>query len=71
MLPVVLGASVGQTSRARPAFIAAGFALAFAGVALLFSVFTSVLGLSQDTLRQAAIVMLLAFGLLMLWPQPF
>jgi cytochrome c-type biogenesis protein len=71
MLPVVLGASVGQTSRARPAFIAAGFALAFAAVALLFSVFTSVLGLSQDTLRQAAIVMLLAFGLLMLWPQPF
>jgi cytochrome c-type biogenesis protein len=71
MLPVVLGASVGQTSRARPAFIAAGFALSFAAVALLFSVFTSVLGLSQDTLRQAAIVMLLAFGLLMLWPQPF
>ncbi|ROZ64519.1 cytochrome c biogenesis CcdA family protein [Ramlibacter sp. WS9] len=71
MLPVVLGASVGQTSRARPAFIAAGFALAFASVALLFSVFTSVLGLSQETLRQAAIAMLLAFGLLMLWPQPF
>ncbi len=71
MLPVVLGASIGQTSRARPAFIAAGFALSFASVALLFSVFTSVLGLSQDTLRQAAIAMLLAFGLLMLWPQPF
>lgn len=71
MLPVVLGASVGQTSRARPAFIAVGFALAFAAVALLFSAFTSVLGLSQETLRQAAIAMLLAFGLLMLWPQPF
>jgi cytochrome c-type biogenesis protein len=71
MLPVVLGASVGQTSRARPAFIAAGFALAFSAMALLFSVFTSVLGLSQETLRQAAIAMLLAFGLLMLWPRPF
>jgi len=71
MLPVVLGASLGQTSRARPAFIAAGFALAFTAMALLFSLFASVLGLSQDTLRQGAIVMLLAFGLLMLWPRPF
>jgi cytochrome c-type biogenesis protein len=71
MLPVVLGASVGQTSRARPAFIALGFALAFSAMALLFGVFTSVLGLSPDVLRQAAIAMLLAFGLLMLWPRPF
>ena len=71
MLPVVLGASVGQTSRLRPAFIAAGFALAFSAVALLFSVFSQVIGLSQETLRQAAIAMLLAFGLLMLWPRPF
>jgi cytochrome c-type biogenesis protein len=68
MLPVVLGASVGAERRSRPLFIALGFALAFAGVVLLFSSFTQVLGLSHDTLRNAAAVMLLGFGVLMLWP---
>lgn len=68
MLPVVLGAAVGAQRRSRPLFIALGFALAFAGVVLLFSSFTQVLGLSHDTLRNAAAVMLLGFGVLMLWP---
>lgn len=71
MLPVVLGTSMGQTSRSRPAFIALGFVLAFSGFALLFGVFATVLGLSQDTLRNAAIVLLLVFGVLMLWERPF
>lgn len=68
MLPVVLGVSVGARRRTRPIFIALGFALAFAGVVLLFSSVTHVLGLSQETLRSAAAVMLLGFGLLMMWP---
>src|SRR3989344_2239162 len=48
MLPVVLGASVarGPAQRTRPLFIALGFALSFAAVALLFSSFTQVLGVS-------------------------
>lgn len=71
MLPILFGTSVGQTSRARPIFIAAGFTFAFAGTALLFSAFSHALGLSQDTLRDIAIVLLMAFGLLMVWPRPF
>jgi len=71
MLPVVLGASVGQHDRSRPLFIALGFALSFAGVALLFNAFSQVLGLSQDALRQLAVVLLLVFGALMVWPRPF
>lgn len=71
MLPVVLGASVGQRHPARPVFIALGFALAFTVVALLFSAFAHVLGLTQDGLRQGAAVLLLVFGLLMVWPRPF
>ncbi|MEP6790285.1 MAG: cytochrome c biogenesis CcdA family protein [Ramlibacter sp.] len=71
MLPVVLGASVGQNDRTRPVFIAAGFSLAFCAVALAFSSFTHVLGLSQDTLRDAAALMLLLFGALMIWRAPF
>lgn len=68
MLPVVLGASVGSQQRSRPLFIALGFALAFAGAVLLFSTFTQVLGLSHGALRNAAALMLLCFGVLMLWP---
>lgn len=68
MLPVVLGASLGAQPRTRPLFIALGFALAFAAVVLVFSSFTQVLGLSPDGLRNVAAVMLLGFGVLMVWP---
>lgn len=74
MLPVVLGASVSGTDsaqRTRPLFIALGFALSFAAVALLFSSFTQVLGVSQEGLRRFAAVMLLVFGVLTVWPRPF
>jgi cytochrome c-type biogenesis protein len=73
MLPVVLGASVagGTAQRTRPLFIALGFALSFAAVALLFSSFTHVLGVSPEGLRRFAAVMLLVFGVLMVWPKPF
>lgn len=71
MLPVVLGASVGQQDRTRPIFIAVGFALAFSAVGLLFAGFSRVLGLSQDSLRDFAALMLLLFGVLMIWQAPF
>lgn len=73
MLPVVLGASVagGPAQRTRPLFIALGFALSFAAVALLFNSFTQVLGVSPEGLRRFAAVMLLVFGVLTVWPKPF
>ncbi len=71
MLPILLGTSVGQTSRARPVFIALGFTLSFSALALVFGLFSSAFDLDQDTLRNAAIVMLMGFGVLMIWPQPF
>jgi cytochrome c biogenesis protein CcdA len=71
VLPVLLGASIGQRSRARPVFIALGFATSFAGAVLLFSAITQIAGVDAATLRTAAIVMLTIFGVLMIWPQPF
>ncbi len=71
MLPVVLGASVGHHHRARPVFIALGFALAFGSVALLFNLFSHVLGLTPDGLRNLATALLLVFGVLMIWSTPF
>lgn len=70
MLPILFGASVGRTSRTRPLFIAFGFIVSFAILALIFGVFSDLLGLSADTLRDAAVVLLLLFGLLMVWPRP-
>lgn len=71
MLPILFGASVAQTSRTRPLFIALGFILSFATVAFVFGIFTETLGLSADGLRDAATVLLLVFGVLMIWPRPF
>jgi cytochrome c-type biogenesis protein len=71
MLPIVLGASVGHRDPLRPVLITVGFAVTFSLVAFLFGLFPSVLGLSQDTLRDAAAIMLGMFGVLMLWRRPF
>ena len=71
MLPILLGASVGQTSRARPVMIAAGFVLSFSLVALALSAITRVFDFDPNVLRSAAAVLLAGFGLLMLWPAPF
>ena len=71
MLPILLGASVGQTSRARPAFITLGFVVAFSAVALVFGAFAESIGASEDVLRDVAIVLLLIFGALMVMPHLF
>src|SRR3954463_14511875 len=70
MLPILLGASVGQTSRLRPLFITLGFVLAFSAAALAFGAFAESLAESAEALRDAAILLLLMFGLLMIFPHP-
>jgi cytochrome c biogenesis protein CcdA len=55
---------------ARPLLITIGFAATFGLMAFLFGLFPTVLGLSQDTLRDAASIMLIVFGVLMIWPHP-
>ena len=72
MLPILLGASVGQTGKLRPAMIALGF------VALVFRRRPAA-GRDHPTsstsiptcLRTGAAILLLGFGLLMIWPAPF
>jgi cytochrome c biogenesis protein CcdA len=71
MLPILLGASVGQTGKARPAMIALGFVMSFSIVALLLSAITRVFDFDPNHLRNAAAILLLGFGLLMIWPAPF
>jgi cytochrome c-type biogenesis protein len=71
MLPIIVGAAIGQTSRARPLFVALGFVLAFSSVALIFGAFADALGAGNSALRSLAAVLLMAFGALMVWPHPF
>jgi len=71
MLPIILGSSVGKNSKTRPLFIALGFVLSFVAISLLFSVFTRVLGLSQNTIQYIGASLLLIFGLFLLVPRLF
>jgi cytochrome c biogenesis protein CcdA len=71
VLPILLGASVGQTGNARPAMIALGFVISFSAVALALSAITRIFDFDPNLLRTAAAVLLLGFGLLMIWPAPF
>src|SRR5450759_348766 len=71
MLPILLGASVGQTGKARPAMIALGFVMSFSAAALLLSAITRLFDFDPNGLRTGAAGLLLGFGLLMIGPAPF
>src|SRR6202166_1226097 len=71
MLPILLGASVGQTGKARPAMIALGFVISFSAAALALSAITRIFDFDPNVLRTGAAILLLGFGLLMIWPAPY
>jgi cytochrome c biogenesis protein CcdA len=71
VLPILLGASIGQRAGARPAFIAAGFVVSFAFVALALNAVATALHFDPDALRTTGLVLLVIFGLLMIWPPAF
>lgn len=70
MLPIILGASLGQANRLRPVFITLGFILAFTAAALIFGAASGGLALDQNDLRGIAIALLALFGGLMIWRAP-
>ena len=71
MLPILLGASIGREGRLRPLMIALGFVVSFSAVALLLGALTRLFDFDPNVLREAAAILLLGFGLLMLFPAPF
>ena len=68
VLPILLGSALGNHGRSRPIFMALGFIATFALITLVFHFVTSLAGLDADQLRNAAIVLLAGFGVLLLWP---
>jgi cytochrome c biogenesis protein CcdA/thiol-disulfide isomerase/thioredoxin len=71
MLPILLGASVGQQSKQRPLLIVLCFIVSFSAAALILSALISHLGLSQNVLRDVAVICLAIFAVFMIWPKPF
>ncbi|MGV7212735.1 cytochrome c biogenesis CcdA family protein [Bradyrhizobium sp. UFLA05-112] len=71
VLPILLGASIGRAGYLRPAMIALGFVISFSATALLLGAITRLFDFDPNVLRSTAAVLLLGFGLLMLWPAPF
>ncbi len=71
LLPILLGSSVGTSSKTRPLFIALGFIVMFTIVGLTLSWITISLNISPDLVRDIAVVALAIFGLFTLWPTPF
>lgn len=71
LLPILLGASVGQQSKTRPLFIAFGFIFTFSLAGLFLSALVQSFMIAPDALRNIAVFMLGLFGLLLLWQTPF
>ena len=71
VLPILLGASIGDGSRLRPLMIATGFVVSFSVVALLLNAIAKIFDFDPATLHSAAAILLVGFGLLMIWPAPF
>ncbi len=71
LLPILLGSSIGTTSKTRPAFIALGFIVMFTIVGLTLSFITTSLNIAPDILRTIATIALALFGIFMVWPKPF
>ena len=67
ILPVVLGAAAAQ-ARLGPAALAAGLALSFVAIGLFFATIGYTLDLDAGVLRQAAAVVLVAIGLVLVLP---
>ena len=71
LLPILLGTSVGHTSKTRPLFIVAGFILVFSAAAIILSFLSTHTGLNSTIIRNIGIVALAVFGIFMLIPSSF
>jgi len=69
LLPIVLGTTTAGRHPLRPVTIVFGFTLSFTGLALIFSLFGSFLGLNPDAWRYLATAVISLFGLVLLFPK--
>jgi cytochrome c-type biogenesis protein len=67
ILPIVLGAAASER-KYGPAALAAGLALSFVAVGLLISTISYSIGLNAELFRQAAAVLIVLFGTVLMFP---
>jgi len=70
-LPILLGASVGRSSKARPFFITLGFVVTFAVLGISLNLLVQHFSFNPGLLRDGAAVLLALFGIFMIWPTPW
>lgn len=68
VLPIILATAL-QAGRAGPLALAAGMSVSFVIVGMTVAVFGRALGLNDRMIVQAAAIMMVLFGLLMIIPQ--
>ncbi|MFO0781020.1 MAG: cytochrome c biogenesis protein DipZ [Candidatus Gracilibacteria bacterium] len=71
VLPIILGSTIGQQSRLRPFFIVLGLTVSFTAFGVIFQYVTNLFGLTNNTLRNVALVFLGVFGLALIFPSVF
>jgi len=68
VLPILLGATLGNKNKWRPVLIVLGLSVSFSVFGLAFSYLTNLLGLSNNTIRNIALIFLGIFALAMIFP---
>ncbi len=68
ILPPLLSASISGGNRHRPLWIVSGLTISFTLFGVIFAFFGTFLGLSNNALRHAALLILFFLGLSLLWP---
>lgn len=70
LLPIMLGSSLGH-HRLRPLIIVLGMVSSFTAFGLFFAFFSQFFGLSRFQLRDVSVVLILLFGLSLLFPHQY
>jgi cytochrome c-type biogenesis protein len=68
MLPILFGTGAGSATGKRHLFVLAGFVSAFSALGMLLAVVSNSATVASDTMRTLALAILLASGLLRIWP---
>jgi cytochrome c biogenesis protein CcdA len=71
VLPILFGTAAGGTGRSRPLMTMAGFIVTFTAFGLLLGAASSAVHVAQETVRNASLLLLGAFGLLRIWSRPY
>lgn len=68
LLPIILGTSTVRAHKSRPIFIILGFVLSFTFFVIVFATIGRVLGLDAELFKKGAAVLIVIFGIVMLFP---